>query len=692
MGGFFIWLSGASRRILAECPTERPKYFGLGAAILVTGAMAGVSLSFALVNALKVSLRDAIIFAVLWGLAIMMIDRLFVVSMHRQRNPLIYLIQALPRLLMAVVLGLVISTPFVLQIFKPEITNEVQQMQAAEREAYFKGLPSNPVYLTVQRDQAKVDQLAADAATGGPGIDINKDPQLQTLSNQLGQAEGQVTYWTNQLNCELYGGTSGGTKCRPGYGPVGHNDQAEVSTWQNQVTTLNGEIKARTSTLNQQSQAQQNKLMETASSELKTAEQVRDAEQQQLTLQTQNVTSGIKQDTGLLTQLKALDAVTAGNSMLQIARLLLFLLFLLIDIMPVFVKLLINLTPASNYDRILAAEEQMQLRMAENNRAVRQASQRSAAQAEAIGVRYRNDALSAELPEMHEAIIKSRLRVEKEWLRRHEAAQMRNVAQGEGISGNGSLPHVDGRQGSWRPEGEGGSPLRGWWNGGASSAGQPGSHGSASPSTGSNLGGWASSPPMQRGPLWQPPGPRAPEESRWAWLRSLRLPQLPSILRSPRPGRQAPRPESASQTVTQPMPSHQPTPDFSPAPDFSAVPAAPGGGPTRPERPLDFGPAAADPGAGPARPERPAEFGPAAADPGAGPARPERSAEFSPGPTGPDGGPARLGPLADFIPAPADPDGEARQETETRRETWHEFDPMPAPDPRGEGDTDQDGV
>lgn len=77
--------------------------------------MAGISITFALVNVLKVSLRHAIIFAVLWGLAIMMIDRLFVASMHRQRNPFIYIIQALPRLLMSSVLGPVISTPFALQ-------------------------------------------------------------------------------------------------------------------------------------------------------------------------------------------------------------------------------------------------------------------------------------------------------------------------------------------------------------------------------------------------------------------------------------------------------------------------------------------------------------------------------------------------------------------------------------------------
>ena len=111
MGDIFIWLSGASKKILRECPTERPRLYGLGAMIAVTGGLAGVSLAFALVNALKVSLPAVIVFGVLWALAVMMIDRLFVVSMHRQRNPLIYLIQALPRLAMAIVLGFPKTTP-----------------------------------------------------------------------------------------------------------------------------------------------------------------------------------------------------------------------------------------------------------------------------------------------------------------------------------------------------------------------------------------------------------------------------------------------------------------------------------------------------------------------------------------------------------------------------------------------------
>ena len=174
------------------------------------------------------------------------------------------------------------------------------------------------------------------------------------------------------------------------------------------------------------------------------AKQALNSAQQQLTLQTNGVTQNINADNGLLTQLKALGNATSGNATLGWARFLLFLVFLFIDIMPVFIKLLLNLAPESTYDSILAEEERKDKRVAEHTRAVRQAAQRKAAQAEISGARDRLAALSAELPGVRDDIVTVRLRVEREWLQRWEADQMRRVATGQGITpadtGVGPMP------------------------------------------------------------------------------------------------------------------------------------------------------------------------------------------------------------------------------------------------------------
>ena len=444
-------MSGTSKQVLAQCPTEKPKFIGLGTAILVTAGMAAVSMAFALYNALKAPLWAAVIFALLWGVAILCLDRLFVVSMHRQRNWLYYLVLAAPRFIMAVLLGFVISTPFVLQIFQPEISREIQNIHNTERAAYFNNLPHSALEHTIQQDQATVTNLTNQAATGGTAINPATDPTIEGWSSQLTKDQANEQTWFANLQCQLYGtALPGGRKCIQGNGPLAKDDQAQYDYWKGLVSTLQGEIQQRTTLLRQQSVAKQNAAEVEARSQLKIAQQALQSEQQLLAQQTKNVISGISNDKGLLTQLAALNEATSGSSTLEWARILLFLVFLFIDSTPVFIKLLLNLAPESTYDTLLAAEENRQKMAAEHARAVRLATERKAAQAGVSGARDRIAALSAELPGIRDEITAARLRVEREWLQRWEADQMQRVANGQGISptdtGVGPMPMPDVRR------------------------------------------------------------------------------------------------------------------------------------------------------------------------------------------------------------------------------------------------------
>ena len=72
-------LQAASARIV-----ERPKYVGIGASILISAAMVGLSLAFALVTALNVALWVALPLAFAWGVVALSLNRLFVVSLPRR--------------------------------------------------------------------------------------------------------------------------------------------------------------------------------------------------------------------------------------------------------------------------------------------------------------------------------------------------------------------------------------------------------------------------------------------------------------------------------------------------------------------------------------------------------------------------------------------------------------------------------
>lgn len=161
LAGFnvLIWLSGARKDILAECPTERPRYTGIGATILITATMATVSMSLALRMALHTKLWVALPFAVFWGLAILCMDRFFVVSMQRQGSRLSHLFVALPRLALSILLGLIISTPFVLQVFEPEIGQQIVAIHQQRSDAFFAQLATDPLSKKIDGDRVTVAAL-----------------------------------------------------------------------------------------------------------------------------------------------------------------------------------------------------------------------------------------------------------------------------------------------------------------------------------------------------------------------------------------------------------------------------------------------------------------------------------------------------------------------------------------------------
>lgn len=426
MGRLLIWLSGARAQILAECPTERPKYIGIGAAILITGTMAAVSLTFALVTALKVGLAAALPFALAWGLAIVSLDRLFVVSMQRQGPWWAHLLRAAPRLLLALLLGVVISTPFVLQIFRPEIEHEITQLQNAATAAYYRSLPASPLSKQITAEQTRVTILQNEAAGTGAGTGAGQSPELTHLLAERTQAESNQKSAYTAWQCQLYG------PCRPpGNGPLARADQARYNGFGLQVSQLTGKI---TQLQNQQQAAdkkQQGLVSTTASSQLAKARKALNQDISEQQQETTDFTTKVKGDTGLLIRLQALGAVTAGNSTLNAARWLLFLLFVVIDCMPVFIKVMMNLGPEGNYDKMLAAEEKKQLRVAASNRAVRQSAEIIDASVYLDEPRSRIAGWTAELPEVTQGVIATRERVERERLRAWEEDQMRRISNGQ---------------------------------------------------------------------------------------------------------------------------------------------------------------------------------------------------------------------------------------------------------------------
>ena len=118
---FFMLCSGADMDILNSCSSgEKNKYAGIGATVFFTALMAFIAASYALYTVFD-NVFAAVVFGILWGLLIFNLDR-FIVSTIKKRNSVkSELLQATPRIILAVIIAVVISKPLELKIFEKEI-------------------------------------------------------------------------------------------------------------------------------------------------------------------------------------------------------------------------------------------------------------------------------------------------------------------------------------------------------------------------------------------------------------------------------------------------------------------------------------------------------------------------------------------------------------------------------------------
>lgn len=118
---FFILCSGSDTDILNTCANgEQNKYAGIGATVFFTAVMACIAASYALYTVFD-NAFIAVAFGFVWGLLIFNLDR-FIVSTIKKRNSFFdEIIQASPRLILAVIIAIVISKPLELKIFEKEI-------------------------------------------------------------------------------------------------------------------------------------------------------------------------------------------------------------------------------------------------------------------------------------------------------------------------------------------------------------------------------------------------------------------------------------------------------------------------------------------------------------------------------------------------------------------------------------------
>lgn len=130
-----LFCSGATVEILArkECIIEQNKYAGIGATILLTSVFACLSAAYALYTIFR-SLSISLFLSLLWALFIFTLDR-YIVSSSRKlpsngmKSLFSELIHVLPRIILAIFIGTIIAVPLELRLFEPELQAQMSKNQ-----------------------------------------------------------------------------------------------------------------------------------------------------------------------------------------------------------------------------------------------------------------------------------------------------------------------------------------------------------------------------------------------------------------------------------------------------------------------------------------------------------------------------------------------------------------------------------
>lgn len=125
---FLWWCAGVNRDVLKQCPTEWAKYAGMGGTIFSTACMAALSGGYTISTVFDDTIVS-VLFGLFWGFIIIFnLDRLIVNTMYSDGEVTISWQEfksGLPRILLAIFLGIVISTPLEMKIFEDRINSQL---------------------------------------------------------------------------------------------------------------------------------------------------------------------------------------------------------------------------------------------------------------------------------------------------------------------------------------------------------------------------------------------------------------------------------------------------------------------------------------------------------------------------------------------------------------------------------------
>ncbi|MDH6251241.1 hypothetical protein M2347_000968 [Chryseobacterium sp. H1D6B] len=193
---FLMVCSGGNIHMLRKAPSEWNKFAGIGGIVLFTAIFATLSAGYAMYTVFD-NLWTSAGFGILWGLMIFNLDRYIVSSIKKTGTWWNQILMAVPRLVLATFLGIIISKPLELKIFEKEVNkqlNTIIQRNKKQLQGEMSGriLQQSGPFETEKKqisDKAAQYQKSYDSAS----VELEKE----ILGKQSGLTSGKVGFGSN---------------------------------------------------------------------------------------------------------------------------------------------------------------------------------------------------------------------------------------------------------------------------------------------------------------------------------------------------------------------------------------------------------------------------------------------------------------------------------------------------------------
>jgi hypothetical protein len=370
LGTLLARLGGADPDVLARAKQlskpgaskDQARFVALGLLLLATACLAVLSMVFAMTDGLHIGPAGAVLMGLFWGVIILIVDRALILSLKPKGSKWVLFWTIMPRIGMAALLGLVISTPLTLRIFNDEIEHQVVIDNIAKAEEASDTLAEGGRQEKLDDLKAEIARyegyLAGDVPVTSPDLLAAEDEHDRAEADYQAKQAAAEEAWA-AWRCEI-----DGELCENGSGERGNGARAqalkreydrkaaEASAAGALVQEKLAALESARTGAREQNEGKVAEAQAEANRVLPGLRQQRDELQAAIQGDLGASNAEAAENTGLLARLVALAHLGEENGWARMAHLLVAALLFMLELLPVAVKSLSILGPPTAYDQI----------------------------------------------------------------------------------------------------------------------------------------------------------------------------------------------------------------------------------------------------------------------------------------------------------------------------------------------------